>query len=172
MKPNKTTAFTVLIISITFFSTGCVTLPEPVTTGQRARQTEQANIGVQKRFQDSSTKNQSAVDSAIELAKKHSELTDQMVAMIKENDRITRQNEQLQDQIAILKPELERAKTELGEANDLLINMRIELNEWKTNILGFRDEMREADQAQLGALMKILTFLGGESTEATTGQPQ
>ena len=42
MKANKTTAFTALIISITFLSTGCVTLPEPVTTGQQARQTEQA----------------------------------------------------------------------------------------------------------------------------------
>jgi hypothetical protein len=48
--------------------------------------------------------------------------------------------------------------------------MRIELNEWKTNILGFRDEMRNADKAQLQALMKILEALGGEVTIETPDQ--
>jgi hypothetical protein len=40
--------------------------------------------------------------------------------------------------------------------------MRIELNNWKTNILGFRDEMRDADKTQLQALLRILKALGGE----------
>ena len=48
------------------------------------------------------------------------------------------------------------------QANDLLIEMRIELNNWKTNILGFRDEMRDAEKEQLKALIRILTVLGGE----------
>jgi hypothetical protein len=42
--------------------------------------------------------------------------------------------------------------------------MRIELNNWKTSILGFRDEMRQADIAQLETLLKILKILGGEVT--------
>ena len=41
--------------------------------------------------------------------------------------------------------------------------MRIELNNWKSNILGFRDEMRNADNAQLDALVKILEVLGGQA---------
>jgi len=43
-----------------------------------------------------------------------------------------------------------------------MIEMRIELNNWKTNILGFREEMRDADTAQLQALLRILNILGGE----------
>ena len=40
--------------------------------------------------------------------------------------------------------------------------MRVELNNWKTNVLGFREEMRQADTEQLKALLKVLTILGGE----------
>ena len=40
--------------------------------------------------------------------------------------------------------------------------MRIELNNWKIDILGFRDEIRDAETAQLEALLKILKVLGGE----------
>jgi 5-enolpyruvylshikimate-3-phosphate synthase len=36
------------------------------------------------------------------------------------------------------------------------------LNNWKMNILGYRDEMRDAETAQLEALLKILKALGGE----------
>lgn len=46
--------------------------------------------------------------------------------------------------------------------------MKIELNGWKSNILGFRDEMRNADKAQLQALMRILEALGGETTTEET----
>ena len=69
--------------------------------------------------------------------------------------------------------ELEQAKKELAEANDLLIEMRIELNNWKSNIIGFRDEMRDADKYQLEALLKILKVLGGEvNTDKSQGQGQ
>ena len=40
--------------------------------------------------------------------------------------------------------------------------MRIELNNWKTDVLGFREEMRDAEIEQLRALLKILEILGGE----------
>src|SRR4030042_255070 len=52
---------------------------------------------------------------------------------------------------------------ERGEANDLLTEMRVELNNWQANVIGFRDEMRDADKAQLEALLKILQVLGGET---------
>ncbi|MFB0524723.1 MAG: hypothetical protein ACETVZ_04235, partial [Phycisphaerae bacterium] len=50
--------------------------------------------------------------------------------------------------------------------------MRIELNNWKANVLGFRDERREAEIAQLEALLKILKILGGEVTRAPTESGQ
>jgi hypothetical protein len=52
----------------------------------------------------------------------------------------------------------------LSEANGLLIEMRVELNNWKSDILGFRDEMRNAETAQLETLLRILKVLGGQVT--------
>ena len=43
-----------------------------------------------------------------------------------------------------------------------------ELSNSKTDILGFRDELRDADKAQLEALLKILKALGGEVKPAST----
>jgi hypothetical protein len=48
--------------------------------------------------------------------------------------------------------------------------MRIELNNWKTNIIGFRDEMRDADKTQLQALLRILKALGGEVSPEVSRQ--
>jgi hypothetical protein len=45
-----------------------------------------------------------------------------------------------------------------------------ELNNWKTNILGFRGEMREASKAQLEALLKVLEILSGQTETSTTSR--
>jgi len=60
--------------------------------------------------------------------------------------------------------------------------MTTELNNWKTDILGFRNEMRDAYTAQMEILLKIAQAMGAEvipeqeeniqSTEtSTTGEP-
>jgi hypothetical protein len=59
---------------------------------------------------------------------------------------------------------LQQAHKELAEANSLLIDMRVELNNWKADILGFRNEMRNAETAQLETLLRILKVLGGQVT--------
>ena len=48
--------------------------------------------------------------------------------------------------------------------------MLTELNHWKSNILGFRGEMRDAASAQLEALLKVLEILGGEAEAGAIGQ--
>lgn len=122
-----------------------------------------------KRFTETAPQSQTAVDSAITLARKHAELSEKNAAMQQKNHELVANNKQLKDRIATLEPQLKQANKELAEANDLLIEMRIELNNWKTNILGFRDEMRDADKTQLEALLRILKALGGEvSTEVAT----
>ena len=73
------------------------------------------------------------------------------------------ENQQLKDELVPCKAQLAQAQKELSEANDLLVEMRGELNNWKSNILGFRNEMRQANTAQLEALIKILTILGAET---------
>jgi predicted nucleic acid-binding Zn-ribbon protein len=85
-----------------------------------------------------------------------------MMVLRQENQELMAENRRFKDRIAVLEPQLKQAKKELNEANDLLIEMRIELNNWKADILGFRNEIRNADKAQLKALLRILEVLGGE----------
>jgi chromosome segregation ATPase len=129
--------------------------PNPQTGGSSA-----------KRFQDTPLEGRTAVESAIELSEKYARLSDQTVALREENKRLTADNEALLQQIAALEAKLKQTQKELGEATELLIEMLTELNTWKSNILGFRGEMRDAAKAQLEALLKVLEILGGEADAA------
>ena len=116
-----------------------------------------------KRFQNRPLEGRTAVESAIELSEKYAQLSDQAATLREENQRLATENENLQQQVTSLEARLKQTQKELGEANDLLIKMLGELNNWKSNILGFRSEMRNAATAQLEALLKILEILGGEA---------
>lgn len=115
------------------------------------------------RFQNAGTGNPSAVESAMELSAKYAKLVEETTALKTDNQRLAGENQLLKDQLAPCRNNLTQTQKELAEANDLLIEMRIELNNWKSNILGFRDEMRNAENAQLDALVKILEVLGGQA---------
>ena len=139
---------------------GCTTAPKPsdaIATGAQPAET------TAKRFQESSLEGRTAVESALELSEKYAKLSDQTVTLRQENQRLTNDNENLRQQITSLEGKLKQTQKELGEANDLLIEMLTELNNWKSNILGFRGEMRQAAQAQLEALLKVLEILGGQA---------
>lgn len=127
----------------------------------------EASASSAKRFQDTPLEGRTAVESAIELSEKYARLSDQTIALREENQRLTADNEALLQQIATLEARLKQTQKELGEANELLIEMLTELNNWKTNILGFRGEMRDAAKAQLEALLKVLEILGGEADAAS-----
>ena len=181
MKANKKISFCLILSVLTLLFAGCQTLEEPVEVILKSDSNPKQSDATLKRFQDAAPKGQTAVDSAIELSKKNSELFEQMTVLQRENQRLTAENTQFKDRIAVIEPELKQAKKELNEANDLLIEMRIELNNWKTDILGFRSETRDADKAQLEALLRILEVLGGEvklapgqaeGTEVTQEQDQ
>lgn len=140
----------------------------PAPSRSRAPATEStgnpnARASTAKRFQDTPLEGRTAVESAIELSEKYARLSDQTIALREENQRLVTDNENLLQQIATLEARLRQTQKELGEANDLLIEMLTELNNWKTNILGFRGEMRDAAKAQLEALLKVLEILGGEA---------
>jgi hypothetical protein len=142
--------------------------PRPAVTGSP---TESGTSGsTAKRFQDTPLEGRTAVESAIELSEKYARLSDQTVALREENQRLVGENEALRQQIGVLEVKLKQAQKELGEANDLLIEMLSELNNWKSDILGFRTEMREAARAQLEALLKVLEVLGGEADADALGK--
>jgi chromosome segregation ATPase len=124
-----------------------------------------------KRFQDTPLEGKTVVESAMELSEKYASLSDQAVAMRQENQRLQTENEDLKRQIATAEAKLKQTQKELGEANQLLVEMLTELNNWKSNILGFRGEMREAAKAQLEAMLKVLEILGGEAQAGAVKQP-
>ena len=131
----------------------------------------QPNASAIKRFQDPALQGRTAVESAIELSQKYAELSDQVAALREKNQALTAENAQFTGQISALESKLKQTQKELTEANDLLIEMLTELNNWKANILGFRNEMRDATKAQLEALLKVLEILGGQTTTPSPATP-
>jgi len=175
MPAYKKIALLQVLLLITFLLSGCSLLPGqgsrragPQVDDVRSPQPidQQQNISVAKRFQEPADQGQTAVESAIELSQKYATLSEQAAVLRRQNQDLIAENSQLKEQATGLDAKLKQTQKELTEANDLLIEMRIELNNWKANVLGFRDERREAEIAQLEALLKILKILGGEVTRA------
>jgi len=157
-----------------------IVLPGPVN--------DQPSESVAKRFKEPASSGTTVVDSAIELSEKFAKLSNEAQLLRQENmDLITailtaiertfngisnpifdfqfQRNQELKERIVVIETQLQRSKMELNQANDLLVEMRVELNNWKTDVLGFRNEIRDAEKAQLEALLKILVVLGGEAEE-------
>ncbi len=114
------------------------------------------------RFHQTEPTGKTAVESAVELSREHAKLAEEMVALRELSRQLQTENADLSGKLAESQGQLQKTRQELNEANDLLIEMRTELNNWKSDVIGFRDEMRDAERAQLEALLKILTILGGE----------
>ena len=148
---------------------GCATTPPEAKPDAVTPGAEQGDVTA-KRFQDTPLEGRTAAQSAIELSEKYATLSDQSSSLRQDNQRLTADNETLRQQVASLETKLKQTQKELGEANDLLIEMLTELNNWKSNILGFRGEMRQAAQAQLEALLKVLEILGGQTEAGTLAQ--
>jgi chromosome segregation ATPase len=174
MQTNKKRFILIIPLLSMFILFGCqipkgpvkvVFPPEPTTappSGSAAR-----------RFQESAPKAQTAVESAVELSEKYARLSEQAAALRKQNQDLIAENGRVKEMLDSSQEQLRQTQKELAEANDLLIEMRIELNNWKTNVIGFRDEMRDAEKAQLEALFKILNVLGAKvKPEAAQGQNQ
>ena len=101
-------------------------------------------------------------ESARVWAQKHRKLTEQYKSLQKENDKLKEDNKRLIRRAELSMKSLKRTEQELEEANELLIEMRKELDGWKTNVLGFREEINFVHKEQLEALEKILKLLGYE----------
>jgi chromosome segregation ATPase len=148
---------------------GCTTTPPEAKPDAVTAGAEQGEVTA-KRFQDTPLEGRTAAQSAVELSEKYATLSDQSSNLRQDNQRLTADNETLRQQVTTLEAKLKQTQKELGEANDLLIEMLTELNNWKSNILGFRGEMRQAAQAQLEALLKVLEILGGQTEAGTLAQ--
>ncbi len=180
MQTNKKTILLMILLVPVLLLSNCVSVQElpkvAVISDSTARLSspeseKQQSDSVAKRFQESASQQSTVVESAMELSKEHAKLSEEAAVLRQENKDLTARNLQLKDQVVTLEDQLQQTQRELSEANDLLITMRIELNNWKTDILGFRDEIRDAETAQLEALLRILKVLGGEvKTKSAQGE--
>src|SRR4030042_2753367 len=141
---------------------------EPISTRQPEPDVKQVSSdAVGNRFREQTSQSPTSVESAIELSQKYAKLSEEAAFFQQANSDLITKNRLLIDQNTNLKAQLQQSQKELTEANELMVEMRIELNNWQNNILGFRDEIRDAESAQLQALLKILKILGGDiKTEA------
>lgn len=118
----------------------------------------------ENRFSDSTPQQPTVVESAMQLSEKYAALSERAELLRQKNDQLSAENRLLKEKYTTTSAELKQAQKELAESNKLLLDMRVELNNWKNNILGFRDEMRQADIEQLKAILQILTILGGNTS--------
>jgi chromosome segregation ATPase len=163
MKSDKKKILPLIFLVVALVLSGCQPVQQSAqVTGKTNSLESLQNDPVAKRFQESTPKNTTAVESAIELSDKYARLSEEAALLRQQYRDATMKNQQFGDQVDDLQARLDQTQKELSEANDLLIETRIELNNWKMDILGFRDEMRDAETAQLEALLKILKALGGE----------
>lgn len=161
---KKITDLVILLVPI-FLLSGCSSTQKPADLAVEPVPVErQQNDSIAKRFQEPDPEGQTVVESAMKLSGEYARLTREAAVLRRQNEDFIAKNRQLDEQVVSLDAQLQQAQKELAEANSLLIEMRVELNNWKADILGFRNEMRNAETAQLETLLRILKVLGGQVT--------
>lgn len=113
----------------------------------------------------------SAVDSAMVWARKYTEATERIVALEKANRSLESQRQALSQKVDSLEQDLARARREIEDANEMILAVREENRKWKDNVLGFRGEFLESQQAMMDYQIQIIKLLGGEPRPAE-GKPQ
>jgi hypothetical protein len=115
---------------------------------------------------DEQTVGQGAVDVALEWSKKYAQATEQLMEAQKAEKELREENKRLLAQVAKLQIQADQSQKEVQEANEMLVELGKELREWKNNVMGYRNDMLQAQQVQMDALRKIMVLLGGEAAPA------
>jgi len=114
-----------------------------------------------------------AVEQAIQWSQLYADALQRLAGKDSRIADLRKETAQLEAEKDVLTRRLKQAEAELADANDLLVKMDANLEEWRKSVLGFREEMRISEAAQMEALQKILSLLGAEVTEVadrgTTG---
>lgn len=165
---NKTITMLILT-SLLLGSFGCNIVDEPIefTFPIKSQSTSQ-NTGpgaTETRFTDPGADKSGAVERALMWSQKYDELSLKVEKLMERNSTLVEENVGTKHQIAQLQVEYDQTKKELDEANTFLQEMHLELTRWKSDVLGFRNEIRKAQSTQLNALSRILRILGAEMVE-------
>jgi hypothetical protein len=149
--------------------------PQPAAAASPAPAGDAAYLGKSAVKNEGAGDVSSAVETALALSDKQARLTEELLQTQASKKDLEETNRKLAAQTVKLQADLDSAQKELGEANQMLVEMKKELDAWKGNVLGFRDEIRKAQKAELDSLRKILVVLGAEApavpTPAASSQP-
>jgi len=153
--------------------TGCqwIGQPTPIVTEPVSVSPEPPGVvqsgsqSLENRFTEGPSDSSSAVQNAIMWSEKYDRLLSTTEELRQRNMKLFEENTQLKKEVEDLSGKLAQTQKELDDANEFLQKMHLELNQWKSDVLGFREELRKAQAAQLQALGKILRILGAESVE-------
>ena len=163
MRTNEKIIILAVLLTPLFLLSGCSSSQQPADLAVEPVPFEsKQDESMAKRFQEPVQEGPTVVESAMKLSGEYARLTQEAALLRKQNEDLIDRNSRLNEQVVSLDAQLKQAQNELAEANSLLIEMRVELNNWKADILGFRNEMRDAETAQLETLLRILKVLGGQ----------
>jgi len=168
MKTTVTTAC--LLASLTCMS-GCLDFLRPgsrevhISPKEVTPQAEYLNAATVKTVKEGDS--ESAVESALIWSEKYCKAMETVTALQQTNRTLTEEHRAQVGQNLELRKELDQCQKELAQANTMLLEMRSELEKWKTDVLGFRQEMRQAQEAELVVLRRVLKLLGGQDVEQT-----
>ncbi|MFA5424025.1 MAG: hypothetical protein WC374_09240 [Phycisphaerae bacterium] len=155
-----------LILPVIFGCSGSQNPVKIVFPPEFGEEQKPQNTANQKRFEQQTETNQTgSISAAIKLSEKCDQLSDESNKLKEQNQILQQENQQIQTKLQQTENELAAAQKELSQANDLIMEMQVEVNGWKSDVLGFREEMRQADIAQLQTLQKIVELLGGETPQ-------
>lgn len=166
-----------LFIPAIMLLAGCKLIEEPIAIAvspqpQTVLVADHSDESIERRFTDPEDEATDVVRSALMWSQKYEELSAKAEKLREQNNARFLENTDLKRKLSELQAKLDRTKTELGEANAFLQEMQLELTKWKADVLGFRDEIRNAQAAQLQALTKVLRILGAEPVEPSETETQ
>ena len=170
----KTQIMRILLAALLIGPAGCqwIDQPSPLmqdpvsVTPEPPGQVQPGSRSMENRFTEGPTDSADAVQTAIMWSEKYERLSETSNELRDRNAKLFEENTELKKKVSDLSRQLTQTQKELTEANDFLQKMHLELNQWKSDVLGFREEQRKAQAAQLQALAKILRILGAEPIEA------
>lgn len=141
-------------------------LVQPVIlTGTNAPAPAQTNRVIEKRFVDSRNDSTDAIGSALTWAKRYEDLSLKTEKLRETNNRQLIEITDLRHNITQLEAGQKQTTDELRDATDFMEAQQLELTRWKSDVLGFRNEIRAAQATQLKALIKVLKLLGAEEVD-------
>ena len=164
VKMKFTKLLILLAILATATLTGCRTIREKLELDEIvAPDAPQSQVTQQEqRFSESDRSKVEEVANVRSMAQKNDQLKASVIELTNEKDELVDENERLIKRYEIMKDTLVQTENELQAANEMLMEMTTELNTWKGNVLGFREEINVAHKEQIKALVKILKLMGAE----------